>query len=70
MAKQERHIAGLTDVEIITEIQKRVNPILTHKVKASTMRVPVDYEHDDDVYIGMRLRVLKRRARDRDEDKQ
>ncbi len=52
--------------ELLNECIDRLNPILTHKRKPSSMSVPVDFERDDDVYVIERLREIKRRPTDKD----
>lgn len=49
--------------ELIDECLERLVPILTHKRPVRRMRIPVDYEHDDDVFILTRLREVKARLR-------
>ena len=46
---------------LLTECIERLLPILTHQQEVSTMRVPVDFEHDDDAFVLERLRLVKRR---------
>ena len=61
--EQVAHCLQATPHDLLQEIWDRVMPVLTHAREASSMRVPVDHEHDDDAYVGMRLRELMDRFR-------
>ena len=69
-AEQEAHIASTMADVLIDECLERLGPILTHKRKVRYMRIPVDYEHDDDVFILERLREVRKRLRRRLENLQ
>lgn len=62
-AEQVAHCAAASDTELLQEIWDRVMPVLTHEREPTLMRIPVDHEHDDDAYVGLRLRTLMERAR-------
>lgn len=62
--EHERFLDTFTSTELLADCIDRLTPILTHKKKPSSMRVPVDFEHDDDVFVLDRLRAVKRRISD------
>ena len=51
-------IRGTSTADLLRQVMDRVDPVLTHKRKPSTMCVPPDFEHDDDVYVMTRLNEL------------
>lgn len=61
-AEQEAHVKTLTPRQLLDEIWERVAPVLTHQRGATYMRIPVDYEHDDDAYVSLRIEELRDRV--------
>ena len=60
--EHQKHLEPIPTPELVQQCIDRVSPILTHKRQASTMRVPVDFERDDDAFVLERLREIKRRV--------
>lgn len=58
----QRFLEAFTEAELLSQCIERLTPILTHEKKPSTMRVPIDFERDDDAYVLERLREVRRRT--------